>query len=125
MYTFATLYHKFHLRQNIYIRKFFAAALVIVFAFSITSSKVLHYFFANHKDATASKVNASGLPVLSVAVFHCQCDNLVVEFPFILSCKPVMAGIPELFVLNNPVPELPFSSFEYFFFEQRGPPFHA
>ncbi|MEO6219218.1 MAG: hypothetical protein ABIO81_02235 [Ginsengibacter sp.] len=110
------------MRQNIYIRKLFATSLLLIFAFSITPTKVLHSLFANHKDANVKDKKASNIPILSVAVFNCQCDNLVVESPFTLHCQPIVTNLPELFFINNPAPELSVPCTGYFYFELRGPP---
>lgn len=116
------MYQKFNLRQNIYIRKLFAALFLLIFAFCITPTKILHSLFANHQDANIKYKKVSDIPILSVAVFNCQCDNLVVESPFILQCQPIVTNLPALFFINNPAPELPVPCTRYFYFELRGPP---
>lgn len=116
---------KFTLRQNTYIRKLFAVSLLVVFALSITPTKVLHYFFANHKDGIGSKTRVSNIPTLSVAVYHCQCDNIVVESPFTLRCQPIVAEISTLLVGNKPASEPSFHFVYRFYFELRGPPSFA
>ena len=119
------MYQKFYLRQNIHIRKLFAIGILLIFAFSITPTKVLHFFFANHKDANVKNTKTSKTAILSVAVFNCQCDNLVVESPFTLQCQLIVTDIPELFFINNQAPESSFHCIDHFFFELRGPPSFA
>ena len=112
----------FYLKQNIYIRRLFAACFTLIFAFSITPTKVLHSIFADHKDDHAKNTRPSNTPVLSVSVFNCQCDNLVVESPFTLQLQPVLANIPELSFINNPTSDTIFYTITDFYFELRGPP---
>lgn len=94
----------------------------MIFALSITPTKVLHFFFANHKDANITNTKNSKTPVISIAMFNCQCDNLVVESPFTLQYQPIETVIPELFFINNPATKSSFHCIHHFFFELRGPP---
>ncbi|MEO8569056.1 MAG: hypothetical protein ABI419_07965, partial [Ginsengibacter sp.] len=80
---------------------------------------------ANHNDANVKNTQTSKSPVLSVAVFNCQCNNLVVVSPFTLQIQPIVTAIPELLFVNSPAREFPFHSIDHFFFELRGPPSFA
>jgi hypothetical protein len=69
------------------IRRSFAGGLLLLFAFSITPKKPLHDFFAHHKD-TPVKSSGDKTEQFSQAGFNCNCENLVVEFPFTASSFP-------------------------------------
>jgi hypothetical protein len=58
--------------------------LLLLFAFSITPKKTLHDFFARHKD-TPVKSSGNKTKQFSQAGFNCNCESLVVEFPFAAS----------------------------------------
>ncbi|MDQ6761937.1 MAG: hypothetical protein M3015_04820 [Bacteroidota bacterium] len=108
--------------QNTFIRKFIAASLLAVFALSITPTKVLHYFFANHKDSVIIKTKDSKCPSLSVAGFNCQVDNLVVESPFTVLLQPVSCTAPEVITIIKIYTAASFICADHFYFELRGPP---
>ncbi|MEO6289464.1 MAG: hypothetical protein ABIO76_06065 [Ginsengibacter sp.] len=110
------------MRQNIYIRKLFAITLMVVFALSITPTKVLHSFFADHTDASLNKTYSSKNPGLSVAGFNCQCNNLVVESPFTIQYFVAATDIFEIYDFNKQAFAPDFNCADHFFFELRGPP---
>jgi hypothetical protein len=56
--------------------------LLTVFGFSTLPKKTVHDLFARHKDSN-TLVNDSRNMQFSWAGFHCNCENLVVESPFI------------------------------------------
>ena len=56
--------------------------MLIVFAFSVTPRILLHSLVADHRD-TPRKHNNSTEQQLSKTGFNCNCDNLVVESPFV------------------------------------------
>ncbi len=74
------------------IRSFGTSLLVLVFAFSILPKKTVHDLFATHKDSSFS-FNDSKDQQISWAGFHCNCENLVVESPFIDNHLPTMMEI--------------------------------
>ncbi|MEO8109930.1 MAG: hypothetical protein ABI594_07865 [Ginsengibacter sp.] len=108
--------------QNTFIRKFITAILLFVFALSITPTKVLHHFFANHKDSAAVNSKDSEFPSLSVAGFNCQIDNLVVQAPFLAVLQPVWNHAPEAISAYKISTVTNFICAEHFYFELRGPP---
>jgi len=61
-----------------------AGVFLVVFAFGSTPKLVLHNLIATHKDGRAkSSLPDPFSPQASKASFNCQCDNLVIESPFI------------------------------------------
>jgi hypothetical protein len=61
-----------------------AGIFLVLFAFGITPRLTLHNLVANHKDGRAK--NALPDPFskqLSKAGFNCQCDNTIIESPFV------------------------------------------
>ncbi|MFI5155713.1 MAG: hypothetical protein ACHQEM_05985 [Chitinophagales bacterium] len=64
------------------IRPLLGLLLLFVFGFSTLPKKTVHDLFARHKDSN-SRVNDSKSMQFSWAGFHCNCENLVVESPFI------------------------------------------
>lgn len=119
------MYQNLLLTQNTYIRKFIATNLLFVFALSITPTKVLHYFFAHHKDGVSIKAKDSKFPSLSVAGYNCQIDNVVVQCPFLAVLQPVWDHAPEAISIHKISTVTNFICAEYFYFELRGPPFLA
>ncbi len=116
------MYQKFYLRQNIYIRRIFAISLLLIFALSITPTKVLHIIFANHKDANVNNTKTSKTPVVSVAGYNCRCDNVVVTSPFNFQHQPISFEIPKIYLIRKGVTVPIFHVVNHFFFELRGPP---
>ncbi|HEV8083996.1 MAG TPA: hypothetical protein VGP55_12380 [Chitinophagaceae bacterium] len=110
------------MRQNIYIRKLFAFSLLLIFALSITPTKVLHFVFANHKDANVNNTKTSKTPIVSVAGYNCRCDNLVVTSPFTFQHQSISVEIPEIYPLRKAETVPTFHVINHFFFELRGPP---
>jgi hypothetical protein len=99
-----------------------AGGLLLLFAFSITPKKPLHDFFANHKD-TPVKSSGNKTEQFSQAGFNCNCENLVVEFPFAASSFTETPGRPVIYR------SVPYSQIIDVFhpappryFELRGPP---
>lgn len=43
----------------------------------------MHDLFANHSDAGKNELASSDKDNVHTATFHCQCDNLVTESPFV------------------------------------------
>jgi hypothetical protein len=65
------------------IRSFIALFLLVVFAFSISSQKVVHDLVAQHSDQVKCEVHKS-VPIDQVekSTIHCTQDNLVVASSF-------------------------------------------
>ncbi len=108
--------------QNTYIKKFFAALLLLVFALSITPTKVLHSLFANHKDSRIKNYVKSKTPGISVAGFNCSCDGLVVISPYTSENSQISFVTPKFPNINKSAPVSNFHCADTFFFELRGPP---
>ena len=77
---FAVLY--LELKLNLYIRKFTALLLLVIFSLSSTPKRFLHHVFANHTDCVTYQQKSFYQHSISKHTFHCQIDQLVVESPF-------------------------------------------
>ena len=66
------------------IRQILAVAMLLVFAFSITSQKTIHDLVAKHSDKIKCDVHKN-LPIEQVenSSIHCSHDNLVATSPFL------------------------------------------
>jgi hypothetical protein len=103
------------------IRSLISGFLLCIFTFSITPKQWLHDVIANHKDSYAYSVD--GRIILTTAGFHCNCDNLVVQSPFIHYDGPAELKAPAFFVLHQTASINNLISAHHFFSELRGPPF--
>lgn len=56
--------------------------MLIVFAFSITPTIVLHNWLANHTDTVKKTDCNNGEQQLGKITFNCHCDHIVAESPF-------------------------------------------
>ena len=95
--------------------------MLIVFAFSITPTIVLHNWLANHTDTYKKNADAKKQQ-LSKKIFNCHCDNLVAESPFTetetfksVSPLPIFAITTTVDIAQLPVPPT-------IFYSLRGPP---
>lgn len=109
------------MRKNNVIKSVLATLMLAVFAFSVTPKILLHNLVADHKD-TPIKSNHSNQEQVSKAGFNCNCDNLVVESPFINDFIPVDLSLKKEFVQQQNFFKNNFNSLHYFYFELRGPP---
>ena len=106
------------------IRSVWAGIFLVLFAFGITPRLTLHNLVANHKDGRSQ---SSSLPdpfskQLSKAGFNCQCDNTIIESPFVQ--ENAIASVHSLSafeVYKNIFTEDVYSSQEYCS-SLRGPP---
>jgi hypothetical protein len=73
------------------IRRFFAGLLLLLFVFGSTPKKTLHDFFAHHTDLSARRVGDTHAAQIIDKGFSCNCESLVVVFPFTETL-----GTPEL-----------------------------
>jgi hypothetical protein len=102
------------------IRAFVAAPLMLIFVFSATPKVFLHNLIANHHDGSYA---ANGkTPRIAVASFHCDCENLVVQVPYL--DNPVLNQDPatKIFQRFQIKKEKPAYPIHYFIFGFRGPP---
>jgi len=102
------------------IRSLISGFLLCIFTFSITPKKWLHDIVANHKDSYANSID--GKTIRTTAGFHCNCDNLVVQSPFISYDGPAEMNAPAFFVLHQTATISNLISSYHFFSELRGPP---
>jgi hypothetical protein len=106
--------------RNQTIRRLISGLLLCIFTFSITPKQWLHDVIANHKDSYAYSVD--GKIILTTAGFHCNCDNLVVQSPFISYDGPAEVNAPAFFVLYQSATISNLISAHHFFSSLRGPP---
>jgi hypothetical protein len=95
--------------------------MLMVFAFSVTPKILLHNLVADHRDTPRSH-NNSKEQQLSKTGFNCNCDNLVVEWPFVNDYTPIDLSIEQNFSEQTIAYTNNFHSLHYFYFELRGPP---
>jgi len=95
--------------------------MLIIFAFSVTPTILLHNWTANHTDSV-KKLKDTDQQQLSKKLYNCHCDSIVAESPFTehytISVSPVMASflLPQNnCAVNFPEPDAIFHSL-------RGPP---
>jgi hypothetical protein len=83
------------------IHRLLAGWLLLLFAFSITPKKFLHNLVANHQDATAMNFprENTGASQLSKAGYHCPCEQLVVQTPFVYQSATINYAIVPVFVV--------------------------
>ena len=72
--------------------------MILLFAFCVTPKKLLHDLIADHND-TPFSVGSSSQQQFDYSGFRCNCDNLVVESPFIT--EVVALTTPVLFSYGN------------------------
>ena len=109
--------------RHIVLRQLSAGLMLVLFAFCITPKKTLHDLIANHKDSpyalggTTQQIENAG--------FRCNCDNLVVESPFVVDFVPVEINIAATHTSYIVAADYDLSFFSHFYFELRGPPCFA
>ncbi|HAO45782.1 MAG TPA: hypothetical protein PLZ45_04955 [Ferruginibacter sp.] len=107
-------------RQNT-IRRITAAALLLVFSFSITPTILLHNWLADHTD-TVKKTGSPEQDHISTKKFYCHCDNIVAESPF-TEVDEVIVPIPEkIFSIEQGSKTVQPVSSQHLYFALRGPP---
>ena len=95
--------------------------MLAVFAFSVTPKILLHDLVADHKDSPRSH-NNSKEQQFSKKGFNCNCDNLVVESPFLINYTEIDITTTQKFSEQQVEYTNDFHSLDYFYFELRGPP---
>jgi len=106
--------------KNNAIKSLAGVLLLCIFLFSITPKQWLHDIVTHHKDSRT--VSFDGKQSLSIAGFHCDCDNLVVQAPFINYDLAVEINTPEFIVQHQSIVVSNFISTYHFFSSLRGPP---
>ena len=112
------------MHQSKFIRTVLAVLMLMVFAFSVTPKILLHNLVANHKDSEI-KSNFSNEEQFSKSGFNCNCDNLVVESPFVNDFIPVHLSAAKQFAQHQTFFRNGFASFHHFYLELRGPPVNS
>ena len=108
-----------HKKQTI--KKIVAAAMLMVFAFSITPTIVFHNWLVNHTDTFKKDAHAKG-EQLGKQTFNCHCDHVVAESPFTEPYKVVIIYPAQSFSLFKAELQLQFTTSLYFLYTLRGPP---
>lgn len=95
--------------------------MLIVFAFSITPTIVLHNWLADHTD-TVKKITATKGDQFGKKTFNCHCDNIVSESPFTAPVKIIIAPAIKQFALIKVDIPVHFTTSTHIFYSLRGPP---
>ena len=104
------------------IQRLLSSFLLVLFAFSITPKKVLHDLVANHRDTHSKACSDNSTTKIVKAGFNCNCDNLVVESPFVNDLVPVHFNVAKQFAQQQTFFRNNFNSLHHFYSELRGPP---
>lgn len=107
--------------QSSFIRKTIASFLLLVFAFSITPTIVLHNWFANHTD-TYIQQKDSQTPQISSATFHCHCNSMVAVSAFTEPGQFEIASAKKVFTILSSIEIVQQTSSLIIFHSLRGPP---
>ena len=107
--------------KNQIIKKIVAAAMLMVFAFSITPTIVFHNWLVKHTDTFKNDTNTKG-DQLGKQTFNCHCDHVVAESPFTEPDKANINYPAQLFSLFKAELQLHFTASPYFLYTLRGPP---
>jgi len=110
-----------NLAGNNIIRKISAAFLLLLFALCVTPKIALHDLIADHKDSPFASATSSQ-QLSSNSGFRCNCDDLVVESPFVSDCVPVEITPVKTYARHFITPAENFRFLHHFYFELRGPP---
>jgi hypothetical protein len=105
------------------IRSILAVFFLLLFAFCITPTRTLHNLVANHTDKRIHfKTKDPYQSQISKLGFHCQCDNLVSESPFVAETGFPAIGIAPAFVSCEEKLSVFFYPSHIFCSGLRGPP---
>ncbi|MES1220688.1 MAG: hypothetical protein ABUT20_34630 [Bacteroidota bacterium] len=94
--------------------------MLLVFAFSVTPKQWLHDLVTHHKDSPSISFN--GDQSISASGFHCNCDNIVVQSPFLSFDVTNDLIHPEFFEQHQITTLSNFISSYHYNFSLRGPP---
>ena len=109
------------MQGNNIIRKLSAGFLLLLFALCITPKKTLHDLIADHKDAPFAS-EGTAQQHISTSGFRCNCDDLVVESPFISDFIPIEIITIAAYSSHVAAPADDFRFLHHFYYELRGPP---
>ena len=102
------------------IRSFISGLLLCLFTFSVTPKQWLHNIFADHKDFYS---NAAGNHLqFTKSGFRCDCENLVVNTPFIHVDGPAELIITKFLPVGQGITINNYNAGHHFLFHLRGPP---
>ena len=107
--------------KNQIIQKIVAAALLIVFAFSITPAIVFHNWLADHTDTLKKCTDTNG-EQLGKQTFNCKCDNIVAQSPFTDPDKEINTPVENIFSSVKVDKHVHFTTALHIFYSLRGPP---
>ncbi|MBK8521784.1 MAG: hypothetical protein IPL54_13265 [Chitinophagaceae bacterium] len=105
--------------KNQTIKKIGAAALLMIFAFSITPAIIFHNWLVNHTDTFKEEANTKG-DQLGKQTFNCHCDHVVAESPFTEPYQVVITYPVQNFSLCKSALQLPCTASPYFLYTLRG-----
>jgi hypothetical protein len=106
--------------KNQTIKSFVSGALLCLFSLSITPKQWLHNIFADHKDFYTHTVGDH--LQFTKSGFHCDCDNLVVNTPFIHVDGPNESTGIQIFPAYEAIINNASTPGHDYFFHLRGPP---
>lgn len=107
--------------KNQVIKKIVAAAMLMLFAFSITPTIVFHNWLVNHSDSFKADANTKG-DQLGKQTFNCHCDHVVAESPFTEPDKTIITYPAQTFSLFKAELQEQYTSSPYSLYSLRGPP---
>ncbi|MBK8786049.1 MAG: hypothetical protein IPN43_06000 [Chitinophagaceae bacterium] len=107
--------------KNQTIKKIAAAALLMVFAFSITPAIVFHNWLVSHTDTYKKETHSKGAQ-LGKQTFNCHCDHVVAESPFTGPDKATINYHAASFFLFKAELQVQFTSSPNIHYSLRGPP---
>jgi hypothetical protein len=107
--------------KSLIIKQIVAAAMLVVFAFSITPTIVFHNWLAGHTDTLKRSTHTQGEHI-GKQTFNCHCDNIVAESPFTEPGKTIIAHTEQVFSSVNTEKHILLISSPHHFFLLRGPP---
>ncbi|MBS1598998.1 MAG: hypothetical protein JST75_12310 [Bacteroidetes bacterium] len=110
-----------NLSGNNIIRRISAGFLLLLFVLCVTPKKTLHDLIANHQDSPFAS-NTSAQQLSSNSGFRCNCDDLVVESPFVSDFIPIEVAPAAAHTIHTVLYAENFKFFHHFYFELRGPP---
>ena len=105
------------------IRPIAAAALVLLFIVSNTPRQLLHNLFAKHTDCKNVKPSSGNASVLNTLRFHCACNYLVMESPFMQGAETIAISRPGKYLLFTSSLYHYVKTYPPLQIDLRGPPF--
>jgi len=107
--------------KGLIIKKLIAAAMLVVFALSITPTIIFHNWLADHTDTLKRSAQTQGEQI-GKQTFNCHCDNIVAESPFTEPAKAILTPAEQVFSSVKVEKVVQLISSPHHFFLLRGPP---